>query len=146
MKPVPYGRTGPSPMEVSFFFKPKNRKKKGRPCSDESRNVEPGNTPRLSKLMALAIRFEGLVERGDVQDYANLSRLGYVSRARITQIMNLLTLAPDIQEELLFLSRTVKGRDPVCEKDMRPIATVPYWQRQRKMWSELKQMKLARSP
>jgi len=37
-----------------------------------------------------------------------------VTRARITQIMKLLNLAPDIQEEILFLPRTVKGRDPTC--------------------------------
>jgi hypothetical protein len=142
MKSVPPERTGPSPMEVSFIFKPKNRKKKGSPCRDETNNVEPGNIPRLSKLMALAIRFEGLVERGELQDYADLARLGYVTRARITQIMNLLNLAPDIQEELLFLPKTVKGRDPICETDMRPITTVPYWQRQRKMWAKLAAQRL----
>jgi hypothetical protein len=38
---------------------------------------------------------------------------------------------------LLFLPRTLKGYDPIREKDMRPIAAVPYWQRQRKMWEEL---------
>jgi hypothetical protein len=124
-------------MEVSFIFKPKNRKKKPNLCRDASRNVEPGNIPRLSKLMALAIRFEGLVERGELRDYADLARLSYVTRARITQIMNLRNLAPDIQEELLFLPRTVRGRDPICEKDMRPITTVPFWQRQRKMWAKL---------
>jgi hypothetical protein len=43
----------------------------------------------------------------------------------------------DIQEELLFLPRTVTGRDPICEKDLRPITLVPYWQRQRKMWAKL---------
>jgi hypothetical protein len=137
MKPAQSDRTGPSPMEVSFIFKPKNRKKKPNPCQDASRNVEPGNIPRLSKLMALAILFEGLVERGELRDYADLARLGYVTRARITQIMNLRNLAPDIQEELLFLPRTFKGRDPICEKDLRSIVTVPYWQRQRMMWAKL---------
>jgi len=87
--------------------------------------------------MALAIRFDRLVERGEVRDYADLARLGYVTRARITQIMNLLNLAPDVQEAILFLPRTVKGRDPIREKDVRPIAIVPYWHRQRKMWAKL---------
>jgi len=59
--------------------------------------VEPGSVPRLSRLMALAIRLEGLIQRGEMQDYADLARLGLVTRARITQIMNLLNLAPDIQ-------------------------------------------------
>ncbi len=47
------------------------------------------------------------------------------------------SLAPDIQENLLFLPRTLKGYDPIREKDMRPIAAVAYWQRQRKMWAKL---------
>jgi hypothetical protein len=87
--------------------------------------------------MALAIKFDGIVRRGEVRDYADLARLGYVTRARITQIMNLLNLAPDIQEEILFLPRTVKGRDPIRERDVRPIAAVPHWNRQRKMWKAL---------
>jgi hypothetical protein len=43
-----------------------------------------------------------LIQQGVVKDYADLARLGQVSRARITQIMNLLNLAPDIQEPILF--------------------------------------------
>ena len=100
------------------------------------------NIPRISRLTALAIRFEGLVRRGDVRDYADLARLGCVTRARITQIMNLLHLAPDIQEALLFLPPTLRGRDPVCEKDVRPIAAVPHWPRQRKMWATLAEERL----
>jgi hypothetical protein len=53
--------------------------------------------PRITRLMALAIKFQDMVDRGEVRDYADLARLGYVTRARITQIMNLLNLAPDIQ-------------------------------------------------
>jgi len=51
--------------------------------------------------------------------------------------MNLLNLAPDIQEAILFLPRTVKGRDRLREKEVRPIAAVPHWARQRKMWAKL---------
>lgn len=54
--------------------------------------------------MALAIHFEGLIRQGVVRDYADLARLGGVTRARITQIMNLLNLAPEIQEVLLATS------------------------------------------
>jgi hypothetical protein len=90
----------------------------------------------------LAIRFERLVKRGDIQDYADLARLGYVTRARITQIMNLLNLAPDIQEEILFLPNTMKGRDPILEKDLRPVAAVPHWSRQRKMWAQMRKDRL----
>jgi len=84
--------------------------------------------------MALARRLERLVKSGEVADYADLARLGHVTRARVTQIMNLLNLAPDIQEELLFLPRTVKGRDPIRERHLRPIAAVLDWRKQRRMW------------
>ncbi|MBT5608602.1 MAG: hypothetical protein HOJ57_21880, partial [Lentisphaerae bacterium] len=63
----------------------------------------PGRTPRIAKLMALAIHFDDMVAQGQIEDYATIARLGQVSRARITQIVNLTLLAPDIQEEILFL-------------------------------------------
>ncbi len=37
--------------------------------------------------MAFAIRFEGLVRDERVRDYAELARLGCVTRARMTQIV-----------------------------------------------------------
>ena len=62
---------------------------------------EPGQPqiPRITRLMALAIKFQSMVDRGEVRDYADIARLGYVSRARLTQIMNLLLLAPGVREE-----------------------------------------------
>jgi len=96
--------------------------------------VEPGSVPRVSRLMALALRLQRLVQSGEVTDYADLARLGHVTRARVTQIMNLLNLAPDIQEELLFLPRTVKGRDPIREIMVRPIAAQADWRNQRRLW------------
>jgi len=84
--------------------------------------------------MALAIRFDGLVRDGVVADYAELARLGRVSRARITQIMNLLLLAPDIQQDLLFLPRIERGKDVLSLRQLQPIALQPDWRKQRKMW------------
>jgi hypothetical protein len=57
-----------------------------------------GGVPRVARLMALALRFENLIRKGRVADYSDLARLGHVSRARLTQIMNLLLLAPDNPE------------------------------------------------
>ena len=67
-------------------------------------------------------------------DQAELARLGHVSRARLTQIMNLLHLAPDIQEEILFLPLTKRGRDSVTERELRPIAAMADWRKQRQWW------------
>jgi hypothetical protein len=73
-----------------------------------------------------------------VADYAELARLAQVSRARITQIMNLLHLAPDIQEEILFLPRTDGGRAPIRGRMVRPIAAIADWRKQRTMRRELR--------
>ena len=96
-----------------------------------------GRVPRISRLMALAIRFDRLIKDGEIEDQADLARLGSVSRARVTQIMNLLLLAPDIQEALLFLPRTVKGRDPIREHHIRPLTGILDWRRQRERWERL---------
>ena len=93
--------------------------------------------PHVAKLMALAIRLEDLLESCQVRDQAELARLGRVSRARLTQIMNLLHLSPDIQEQLLSLPETAGGCDAVFERDLRPIAKVVSWERQRKMWDRV---------
>ena len=130
------GDGGTSPLEVSFAFQPRNGRRNGH-RTDPDPDTEPGRVPRIARLMALAIRFEGLIRSGQVRDYAHLARLGYVTRARITQIMNLLYLAPDIQEALLFWPPTTRGRDPICEQDLRPIAAITQWSRQRALWAAL---------
>jgi hypothetical protein len=99
--------------------------------------VSLGRVPRIARLMALAIRFEGLLSQGEVRDYADLARLGHVTRARVTQIMNFLNLAPDIQEELLFLPPINAGRDVIKEWQVRPIAAEPEWRKQRRTWRNL---------
>lgn len=101
-------------------------------------DLPEGSVPRVSQLMALAIRCEELVRRGDVTDYADLARLGHVTRARMTQIMNLLNLAPSIQEEILFLPRTVRGCDAIGERHLRSICIVADWKKQRQLWQQLK--------
>jgi len=93
--------------------------------------------PRISRLMALAIRFEDLIKAGGIADYSELAQLGHVSRARISQIMNLLHLAPDIQEQVLFLPPTRHGRDPIHLAQLQPIATTLDWSQQRHLWAAL---------
>ena len=80
--------------------------------------------------MALAIRFEGLVREGTIRDYADLARRGHVTRARMTQIMKLLDLAPDIQEQILFLP-PLKGLN---ERNLRAIVKQIDWTEQRRMF------------
>ena len=130
-------------LEASFTFQPRNKRKNGNTRPEGSGDVaDKGNVPRIARLLALAIRFEDLIRRGEVQDYADLARLGYVTRARITQVMNLLNLAPDIQEDILCLPNTTQGRDRIYERDLRPVAAVLHWHRQRKMWIQLQKSRI----
>jgi hypothetical protein len=89
--------------------------------------------PRIARLMALAIRFDGLLRVEEFRDYAELARLGRVTRARITQIMKLLNLAPDIQEQILFLS-AMKG---INERNLRPLVNRIDWNEQRRLFQKI---------
>jgi hypothetical protein len=102
-----------------------------------------GRVPRVAKLLALAHRFERLLHDGVVRDYAELGQLGHVTRARISQILALLWLAPDLQEEILYLPPTVQGRDRVQMRHLLPIAAVADWKKQRQRWRELHERPLA---
>lgn len=96
-----------------------------------------GKIPRIARLMALAIHCDELIQQGAITDQSELARFGQVTTARTTQIMSLLALAPDIQEAVLFLPRTTLGRDAIKESDARPIANVPDWRKQRRLWANL---------
>jgi hypothetical protein len=99
--------------------------------------LEPGRTPRVTRLMALALRLDDQVRRGTLASHSEAAALGCVSRARVSQIMNLLNLAPDVVEALLFLPRTQRGRDPIHLRLLQPIASTFDWRKQRRLWREL---------
>jgi hypothetical protein len=91
---------------------------------------------RITRLMALAIQLGDRIAREGL-DCRELARLGHISRSRVTQILNLLHLAPDIQERLLFLPAAEKGRDPISEKKIRRVASEYDWERQRRAFEPL---------
>jgi hypothetical protein len=131
-------------------FQPRPRRRASRPqrppgVVSPPPSVPCGRVPRVTRLLALAIRCEQLLAAGVIANYAALARLGHVSRARVTQIMNLLLLAPDIQEALLFLPRTVQGRDPLHLRQLQPLAAVLDWRQQRLLWQTL-QRAMAQEP
>jgi hypothetical protein len=95
-----------------------------------------GRYPRASQVLALALQFQEMIDRGEVRDYADLARLGCVSRERISQIMMLVWLAPDIQEAVLRLP-PYSGRAPFSEAALRRIAKIVRWDEQRLEWQRL---------
>ena len=116
--------------------------------SDERRllaTVPSPRVPRIARLMALALHIEGLVQAGAVPSYAAAARLGHVSRARVSQILSLLHLAPDLQEQLLFLQRPAHGREPWPLRHVLTIAADLDWSQQRRRWSRLQRTVRARN-
>ena len=89
---------------------------------------DPERVPRVARLLALAHKFQGMLDSGDVESMADLARLGRVSRARITQIMDLLMLAPEIQEEVL------DGREALPLRDLMLVVRQICWADQRRRW------------
>ena len=96
-----------------------------------------GRVPRIARLLALAHKLDNLLRQKVVPNYAALAHLGHVSRARISQITNLLHLAPDIQEAILFLPLTVRGRDLIRLRQLQALTQVLDWSRQRALWRRL---------
>ncbi len=97
-----------------------------------------GRIPRVTRLTALAIRFDKMIASGQVRDYAQLALLGRVTRARVSQIVSLMCLAPDIIEELLHLSPVEVGRDPIILAKLLPISRELEWSKQRRLWQSVR--------
>ena len=100
--------------------------------------INPGRTPRISRLMCLAVLIDRMVQTGEVRSYAEFGRRYDISRNRVTQIMNLLLLAPDIAEEIMFLPRVIDGPNLIKERMVREITRERFWEKQREMWAALK--------
>jgi DNA invertase Pin-like site-specific DNA recombinase len=96
--------------------------------------IPPERAPRITRLLALALKFEGLIHQGVIKDYAELARLGQVSRARVTQIMNLLNLSAHIQGEILAWTEGTPGTESVRETTVRALSSEVSWNRQRELW------------
>jgi hypothetical protein len=118
---------------------PAHRRRRKGEAAEPSRKEPEANgpltrsTPRVARLMALAIRFEGLVRAGTMRDYAAVARAGRVTRARLSQIMQLLQLAPDLQEQILFLP----GISHLNERNLRMVVRQIDWSEQRRRFGQL---------
>ena len=125
----------PASFEIRFPLQP-------RPSSagspDRPPHTNPGRLPRVTQVLALAIQFEDMLHQGEAKDYADLGRLCGLCRERVSQIIRLIFLAPDIQVELLYLPPIPTGQYPVSETAVRKIANLLCWAEQRDRWVSLK--------
>lgn len=115
-------------------YKVSFRRKNGR-AADGGKVSSEGGIPRVTRLLALAHRIEGMIRAGELKDWAKAARLIGVTRARMTQIANLLLLAPEIQKDILNLPPIPQGQDPMTEHRLRSILAQPNWHCQRSAWS-----------
>lgn len=98
--------------------------------------VEP--VPRITRLLALALKFEELIRSGTVTNYAAMAQVAQVSRSRVTQMTSLLNLAPDIQEEILFLPAAEARQLRISEPSLRKLTATLLWNQQRAQWKNLR--------
>jgi len=127
-----------SKLTVNRSFHVQTRRNGSKSLADGKAPTRPqGRVPRITRLLALAHRCRDLVRDGVIINQSELAHYGQISTTRMSQIMWLDNLAPDIQEQILALPRTVQGRDAILEREVRPIAKTHDWAEQRKMWTNL---------
>ena len=98
---------------------------------------EPVRRPaRVAVMLALAHKIQDAIDRGVAPDRAEVARRLGLTRARLTQLMDLTLLAPDLQEKILFLE-SVDGVEPMSEREVRSAARVAYWSAQTKAWTTI---------
>ena len=82
---------------------------------------EPVRRPaRVAIMLALAHKIQEAIDREVVRDRAEVARRLGITRARVTQLLDLTLLAPEIQEEILF-AEAVDGVEPISERAIRNI-------------------------
>ena len=91
--------------------------------------------PGVVKLLVLAYQIEQAIDEGRARDYADIARQLGVTRARVTQIVSLLLLSPDIQAAILTGSADLIGR--LSARRLRGVVEDPDWQIQQKRFEGL---------
>ena len=100
--------------------------------------IQCAKVPYVARILALAIKLSDDLDAGRVKDLADIARLNNIARSRVTQIMNLLGTAPDIQEEILFLPPGREDKSPITERKLRVLAQLS-WDEQRVWWRRHRQ-------
>lgn len=118
------------PAATTSTFRVKLRKKNP---TKQSQPPEKPNTrvPRVARLLALAHRIDGMIRSGELKNWAEAARLIGVTRARMTQIANLMLLGPEIQTVILDSSSISDDKHPTTERDLRLLHLRIHWKDQR---------------
>ena len=121
-------------MTLQFDFNvPITQLKNIRVKHNDGRNIH--NEPRLRKSLLLAYQVEKLISEGKAKDFTQASRWLNITKARLSQIMSLLNLAPSIQDEILL--STADKIKKIAVQDILPIAAESDWDRQISLWKAI---------
>jgi hypothetical protein len=85
---------------------------------------------RVAVMLALAHKIQQAIDRSRIRDRAEVARRLGFTRARITHLLDLTLLAPDLQESVLFLE-AIDGVEPIGERTLRRLAKTGCWNVQR---------------
>ena len=86
-------------------------------------------------MLALAHKIQQAIDRGVVNDRAEVARRLGLTRARVTQLLDLPLLSSDIQERILFAD-SVDGTEPFSERSLRRVVAHNTWAAQRTALAE----------
>ena len=89
--------------------------------------------------MACAIVFDEMLRRGEVTSYRELAEIAQVSPARLSQVMALLDLCPQVQQELVLLATASPSSDRITERRLRLLRGEVSWIEQARLWQSLRQ-------
>jgi ParB-like chromosome segregation protein Spo0J len=92
---------------------------------------------KVAQQLALAHHLQAAIDRGAIADRADVARKLGLTRARVTQLLDLLLLAPDLQGAVLALE-AVDGAEPMAERTLRAVAHAGTWVEQRAAWAALR--------
>jgi hypothetical protein len=128
-------REHPRTVAIKFeFTTPRPRRTPKPPAERKDR----GRLPHITVQLVRAHQLQKLLDEGGVKSRRELAKVAGVTPARVTQLLDLLCLAPDIQEEILFFPRNTARRDRITERDARLVASAIAWPEQRKLWADVK--------
>jgi len=80
-------------------------------------------TPRVVELLHKAIEWQAVLESGKIASQAEIAHREGITRARVTQIMGLIRLAPEVQQHVLAFPPTFR-RPAITERSLRPITAI----------------------
>ncbi len=121
-------------INTGMRFEFKTDLKKTRHMRDP-RKIRIKKEPLLRQHIVLAYQIQELFEKEKAKNLRQVGQWLHMTQARISQIMNLFFLSPDIQEEILFSDREKISQ--ITEHKIRKIPMEINWDKQREMWDEI---------